>query len=84
MRDKRIGDGDKEKCGEKDAQGSQKSAGYAPKNISDEGSSGENWPGGDLPDGNGIDEQVAIEYKTINGFVTVIPMYDTTGNMIGS
>jgi RHS repeat-associated protein len=33
--------------------------------------------------GNGIDEQVAQEYKTNNGLVTVLPMYDSTGNMIG-
>jgi YD repeat-containing protein len=33
--------------------------------------------------GNGIDEQVAQEYMTSNGLVTVLPMYDSTGNMIG-
>ena len=33
--------------------------------------------------GNGIDEQVAQEYKTENGFVTVIPMHDSIGNVIG-
>jgi RHS repeat-associated protein len=34
--------------------------------------------------GNGIDEQVAIEYNTKNGIFTFIPMHDTTGNMIGA
>ncbi|MFC2146452.1 Ig-like domain-containing protein, partial [Acidobacteriota bacterium] len=33
--------------------------------------------------GNGIDEQVAMEYKTNNGLVTFIPMHDSTGNVIG-
>jgi RHS repeat-associated protein len=33
--------------------------------------------------GNGIDEQVAQEYNTKNGIFTFLPMYDSTGNMIG-